>query len=236
MKKRFEQKFLVPQFLVGEILQFLKHSCVEDRRYKEDTVCSLYFDSNDLRSFFEVINGDICKDKLRLRWYESSSGKKKGKKFEAYLEVKKKEGFRSEKIRKKITLNSEMLSNPMREENFLTDDLKMAFAEIDGPGSDQQHPILLIKYKRSRFVEPLSGMRLCLDTEIRVSDVNSRILKQSRPVMTNKSVLEIKGDHYIWPKFLSNFQSFPLRAGSFSKYAFCVDACNFFPELSKKWD
>jgi len=235
MKKRFEQKLLVPPFFVEDILKFLRHSCVEDRRYKEDTVCSIYFDSNDLRSFAEVINGDICKDKLRLRWYESSSERKNRKYFEAYLEVKKKEGFQSEKIRKKLTLKSDILQNPMLEENYLTDDLKRAFAEIDGPSSDQHHPILLIKYKRHRFVEPLSGMRLCLDSEIRVSDVNSRILKKSRPVTTNKAVLEIKGSHYTWPKSLRNLQSFPLRAGAFSKYAFCVDACKFFPEFSKKW-
>ena len=235
MKTRFEKKYLVPPNYVESIRSILSHSCVKDRKYKQDTVCSLYFDATDMRAYDEVLNGDICKEKLRFRWYESSTQKRSKGTIPVYLELKRKEGARGGKNRKKMTLPRKMLQPPLHVENFLTEELQGAFAEIGGAGSERHHPVLVLKYRRDRFFDPFTGLRICLDSDIRVTDVNARVLPRGRPVRTNKAVLEIKGELFSWPKSLNILEPLPLRTSAFSKYAYCLDACRFDPELAGKW-
>lgn len=231
-ERRFEQKFLVPLPYVYQVKEILSHTCVCDRRYEEDTVCSLYFDSRNLHAFNEVLNGDIRKSKLRLRWYELSSAKINDP-VDAYLEIKNKEGFRGLKHRKKISLPQRVLNSPMREENFLTPDFLETLSEIGGNGKNHYLPIILIKYRRARFWDILSGLQICFDYGLKVTHINSDLVNGVAPVDVNKSVLEIKGSTYHWPKALKMLAPFSLRSTSFSKYAYCLESSRLRPEFYK---
>jgi len=231
-KRRFEQKFLVPLPYVRQVKEILSHTCVCDRRYEEDTVCSLYFDSRNLHAFNEVLNGDIRKSKLRLRWYELSSAKINDP-VDAYLEIKSKEGFRGHKRREKIRLTQELFRKPMKTENYLTPDFFKALIEIGWKEKSQFFPIMLIKYKRARFWDILSGLRFCFDYGLKVTHINNALINAVAPVDVNKSVLEIKGTTYHWPKTLKILAPFSLRGTSFSKYAYCLESCRLRPEFYK---
>lgn len=74
---RFEYKYrLTYQHYLqvrGAILPFMrKDSFTGNPEQKRYTVRSLYFDSHDLRSYVEKINGDSDRVKLRIRAYQSS--------------------------------------------------------------------------------------------------------------------------------------------------------------------
>ncbi|NUO09119.1 MAG: VTC domain-containing protein [Candidatus Brocadia sp.] len=234
MESRYEQKFLVPLEHVGLLKNMLRHCCVQDRWYPENTIYSMYFDTVELRSFHAVLDGDMRKEKIRLRWYESDLLQNNGA-LNVFLEVKRKEGFCGEKQRVKISLPREHLESLLKDTNGLS---VFCHERIKGIGLREEeplYPIVLIKHRRHRFREPFAGLRLSIDSEIHVVQVNTGILPLSRSCKTNKAVLEIKGALYCWPNSLKLLESLPLKRASFSKYAYCVDACRFIPEFSEKW-
>lgn len=234
MESRYEQKFLVPLEHVGLLKNMLRHCCVQDRRYPENMIYSMYFDTVDLRSFHAVLDGDMRKEKIRLRWYESDLLQNNGA-LDVFLEVKRKEGFRGEKKRVKISLPRKHLESLLKDTNGLSAFLHERMKRMGLSEEVPLYPIVLIKHKRHRFVEPFARLRLSIDADIQIVQVNTGILPTGTLCKTNKAVLEIKGDLYCWPKSLRILENLPLRSASFSKYAYCVDACRFIPEFSEKW-
>lgn len=234
-QKRFEQKFLFNPLYAGPIKEILRHHCIIDNRHAEDTIVSVYFDTERLDSFNDVIDGAIFKEKLRLRWYESSKDKDAKKPIVGFLEVKGKSGFVGKKRRTKVPITKELMKHPMMLETYMSDEYQGAMAEIGWRQTKIFSPVIQIKYHRLRFIEPISGLQVALDTAIEVTAVNERLVPGSMPTKTTKAVLEIKGAEYLWPAALKSLEAFPLRSMSFSKFAFCLDAARPHPELVGKW-
>ena len=83
-------------------------------------------------------------------------------------------------------------------------------------------PTLLIRYHRHRFLDPHSGSRIVVDTDICCSRVNDAYLPAFAPLYLNVGVLEVKG------RSRGAFDTLvPIRMHlvktAFSKYAFCLE-------------
>jgi len=67
--QRIELKFYITPKHVGIALGLLRQVCRPDGEYPTGLVNSLYFDTFDLDEHQKSLSGDLCKDKVRIRWY-----------------------------------------------------------------------------------------------------------------------------------------------------------------------
>lgn len=213
-----ELKFVFSNARAGQVVRWLEHACPDDPRFAAGIVSSVYFDSRRWDSLGEKINSDFIKTKIRLRWYADS---KTGQPFDkVFLEVKRREGATRRKSRFPAPFSGAWL-----EQTALT---HPRLLEVDGllrihglhPGAWVE-PAFRITYRRRRFVEPRSGVRVSVDWDIRVPSVNGGRLWHPRPYALPEAVLEVKGAVDELPDALRPLLDFGLRRRSFSKYVAC---------------
>jgi hypothetical protein len=60
-------------------------------------------------------------------------------------------------------------------------------------GQDAWQPMMLLRYRRDRFIEPLTQSRVSLDAEIAAVRVNPRFVSVTDPSPLASAVLEVKG-------------------------------------------
>ena len=85
-------------------------------------------------------------------------------------------------------------------------------------------PVLVVRYLRSRYRDPLSDARLCLDRRIQVSRVSAARLAWRGPITLPATVLEIKSSALEPPARLTFLRALGAEATSYSKYHACFEA------------
>jgi hypothetical protein len=83
---------------------------------------------------------------------------------------------------------------------------------------DRWQPVLLVRYRRDRFIEPVSGTRVSLDAEIAAPAVNPRFLSTSDSTPLGLGILEVKGNADELPRVLWPLLQLGARKRSFSKF------------------
>jgi hypothetical protein len=217
-----ETKFAFPTRLLPRVLGTLRARCQPDGRYAFGIVRSIYFDTHRWQAVDEKLNSDFLKTKIRLRHYGVlPRGEPVGT---CFLEAKFKIGSCRRKLRihtdlsassaMQLTLNGPELA---RIPELLSNEATGFKGSIPGP----LLPVFEIEYKRWRFVEPRSGARLSIDTEIRVSRVNPGRLPAPRTLALPTAVLEVKGDFQALPTSLGDLNALGCKRTAFSKYGVC---------------
>jgi VTC domain len=220
--RRFERKFTIVPMKTGFALALLRQVCRADRVYPHDRVNSLYFDTADLDQYERSAAGELRKNKVRIRWYDSclnSPGE-----VPVYLELKSREGFASSKQRRKFNvppdiLKTENLGRGILDNNTIT-------ATLGGFGYFPEkplHPVIVISYRRYRFNEILSGVRVSFDYDIRASVVAPDLGRRDRELMLPNSVIEVKGPTLELPFTLRRMKILDVDWSRFSKYGGCLD-------------
>ena len=157
--------------------------------HPSDYVNSVYYDTPNLALLDQKLNSEYQKNKLRLRWYGLPDASEK--KVSAYLEIKQKMGVQRSKTRKRIDVPGDLLV-PCRE---AFGEL-MAFAhevcDLGWTPIGALFPMIVIRYHRQRFTEPVSNARISLDSAIRFTRVNGLFFPETPPRMLRHGVLEIK--------------------------------------------
>jgi hypothetical protein len=87
------------------------------------------------------------------------------------------------------------------------------------------HPMLALRYRRRRFLEPMSHTRISVDTEIQCVGVNERYLFSRNQGPLSVAVVEVKGFADALPPRLSPLLAFGARKQSMSKYAAVLMQC-----------
>ena len=82
-------------------------------------------------------------------------------------------------------------------------------------------PVLQIQYRRRRFLEPLAGNRVSIDTDISVTKINKYVLHTGVPATVQSAVIEVKGKVARLPDALVPMTRLGMRKASFSKYLAC---------------
>ena len=83
--------------------------------------------------------------------------------------------------------------------------------------------VILIRYRRDRFIDPTTRVRICLDAEISAPAVNRQILSVVSPLPLKTAVVEVKGREAHLPPLLRHLANLGAQRVSFSKYLACYD-------------
>lgn len=238
-----ERKYLCAEGQTHAILAWLEHACLPDPRFPRAVVSSIYFDTPDLAFYREKQDGLFLRSKVRLRWYEDDGAEDvlgaeglpgedgptgagrsavRGATGDCFLEVKQKEGRVSRKLR--IALPRPPV---LREGEPLGDDgiaaLGARAGELGCSPPGPLVPVLLVRYRRRRYVDPRSLARLSLDAGIVCTHANPAFVLGSPPAHLAVTVLEVKGGDGAFRRSLEPLAG-RLVPESFSKYASCLES------------
>ena len=215
-----EIKYVLPEARSRLVEAFLDQTCRPDPEYPRGVVASLYFDTPELHLLHQKINSDYLKTKVRLRWYEDPSGEAAGPLF---AEAKSRVGTRRRKLRLKTEHSGAWLKRqPLTRPELAS--LPRILRELGAVLPQPLLPLMVVRYSRRRYVEPLSGSRVALDTMLSVGRCNPMLAIGRMPVAAGLAVLEVKGERSRLPLALSAAGALGCHRDSFSKYAVCFQA------------
>jgi hypothetical protein len=209
-----ELKFELPDGRPDAVRRWLDAICRRDPRFPSAIVWTIYYDTPDLASLGEKINSDYLKRKIRVRWYSEVGGEPKGPVF---VEAKLRVGNRRVKARAQAPWPAEEVAAWDLDDPRLRDLPRLLGAEgvlVDG----LWQPLMLIRYRRERFIEPAGQARISLDADIAVARVNPRLMAPADDRALPGGVLEVKGAGDELPLALRPLLALGARKRSFSKY------------------
>lgn len=225
-RRELERKWVMPARLTGRVTRILNARLRPDPEHAEGYVSSIYYDTPDWRFVEEKLSSDFLKTKVRLRWYEDEQRRPLSP--QAFLELKVKLGGAREKLRVPSPIDAGTLLGMDLTDRRLRQLPRLAGAE----GVRLPVPLLpafLVRYRRRRYVDPISGLRLSLDDRIHVPAVNRGLVPPSRHTHLDLAILEVKGERGDLPRTLRPLFELGLRQRSLSKYAAChtllMDPC-----------
>ena len=210
-----ELKFVLPASRADIAARLLRTLCKPDGRYPDADVWTIYYDSPGFDSLEEKLNSDYLKMKIRVRWYAPPGGPAEGPVF---LEAKQRVGNRRDKVRVLLPMTADTLVS-RRLDDAVFESLPGRLADKGIMLGGDWQPMLLLRYRRRRFVDPLTGTRLSLDSDIAAVSVNHRHLFTRNLGPLPIAVVECKGLADVLPGHLRPLISLGLRKQSLSKYA-----------------
>jgi hypothetical protein len=222
--QRFERKFAVMPMNIGLALSLIRQVCRPDKEYPRDRVHSLYFDTPDLDQYESSSSGELRKEKVRIRWYDSDIEEQGTK--PVYLELKSRQGFASSKQRCKFMVPALLLKPDNLSRGIL--DKTTIVQTLAGFGhfpTKPLKPIIVISYLRYRFNEIQTGERVSFDQDIRASIVDPVLGRRESEIRLPNGVIEVKGPSLGLPLTLRNLKILDIDWSRFSKYGNCLDIC-----------
>ena len=209
-----ELKFTLPAGRVHLARQRLGSLCRPDPEFPSALVWTIYYDTPTLSSLGEKINSDYLKRKIRVRWYSDLDGRASGP---AFVEAKLRVGTRRSKERARLPYPAEELATwDLQDARLLGFPLMLRDKGI--LGQDSWQPVMLIRYRRDRFIEPLSNSRVSLDADISAAAVNRRFVSATDMSPLATAVFEVKGGSDELPVALRSMLPLGLHKRSFSKF------------------
>ena len=213
-------KFLVSDRQLEVIRYRLKLLMKQDAHQKRDiyTVRSLYFDDLNDSYMQENEDGIDNRRKFRIRIYEGDTSL-------IHLEKKMKYRGMTRKVMKEITKEDCLIYMSGHAPGLKpeSDELeKEIFVQILADGL---HPVSIVEYERTAFVEPRGNVRITFDRNISGNERTEAFLERklsTAPLLPQgKHVLEVKFDALI-PDFLyAAAQLEKMRQTTYSKYYLC---------------
>jgi hypothetical protein len=230
--QRFEQKLVIQPRYFAFVIRWLHHACIVDPVFPANPVFSLYFDSPALDSYHECLNGDVYKNKVRLRWYQAPVA---GQSLTAYLEIKSKAGFGTDKRRRAVRLEGAELMPSNLASLIRKLALERVLPEMGWLPPGKLGPVVIISYRRWRFREPASGLSVTYDTDISSRPVSPGFPCRIAGMRLHGTVLEFKGGTTILPGNLRALEQAGPRWNAFSKYARCLESHLGPPDSADWW-
>lgn len=213
-----EIKFTLDGRDVTAAHKWLQTICIPDPGFPTGLVYSIYYDTPALDCLREKIDSDYLKIKIRLRWYEGQNNSVNS----SFLEAKFRIGQRRHKVRIETPYSGDWLTRtPLHHSTLRQIPLRLREEGISVPSLIR--PVLLVRYRRNRFIETLTNLRVCLDSNISAPIVNREVLLAPNPIQLSTAVVEVKGNVVGLPQMLRNLIDLGGRKTSFSKYFACYD-------------
>ena len=209
-----ELKFTLPAGRVHLAHRRLEHACRRDPEFPAAVVWTIYYDTPALGSLGEKINSDYLKRKIRVRWYSDLDGRVSGP---AFVEAKLRVGTRRSKLRARLAYPADEIARwNLQDPRLLPFPLLLRGEGVLHQQSWQ--PMMLIRYRRDRFMEPFTRSRVSLDADISGAAANARFLSAPDLSPLATAVLEVKGGGDELPASLRPLLALGLRKRSFSKF------------------
>jgi len=216
---RYERKFLPAGRSVAEVVALVRqHPALFREAYPERPVNNLYFDTPNLRHYYDHVSGHARRVKVRLRWY----GEFHGRIDNPRLEFKRREGLLGGKTTHRLppfTVNG----------GFDRAALAALWAGADLSEATRLRlcgvvPVLANRYRRRYFVSADGQFRVTLDWALETYDARAsahapRVLRLDEPSL----ILELKYDAAHAGEADRVASAFPFRLTRCSKYVLGID-------------
>ncbi|WP_084185011.1 VTC domain-containing protein [Desulfonatronum thiodismutans] len=218
-----ERKFVALNHKLDYALAIFHQHCLLDPTYPLDTIHSIYYDTPRLSSYWEKIEGDHIKRKVRLRWYGNTASDQISRK--AYIEIKYRIGSARDKVRHSLDIDYDWFpAAPLHDPRYvqlLYDEARSANLPIP----PDLFPVIQISYHRWRFICPVTLMRVCVDIDIVASRTNRDFLPGFSYVLANIPIVvcEFKSQGLIELPWVKDLYDAGFRLRSFSKYGDCMN-------------
>jgi VTC domain len=209
-----ELKFTLSEGRVDLARGWLERMCRRDSKFPTAIVWTIYYDTPALLSLGEKINSDYLKRKIRVRWYSDLAGRATGP---AFVEAKLRVGNQRSKVRERLPYPAEELAGWDLQDARLRAFPKL-LNQLGILAHDSWQPLMLIRYRRDRFIEPLSNSRISLDSDIAAAALNRTFMSVIDPAPIGVAVLEVKGASDALPLALRPLLQLGLHKRSFSKF------------------
>ncbi|MGB4046648.1 MAG: VTC domain-containing protein [Kiritimatiellia bacterium] len=217
-----ELKFVGHPALAADAIGLLAATCLPDPLYPVGYIHSIYFDTL-LRDFWAAKKeGDHLKQKVRIRWY-GTDGPPQNAEIPAFIEVKNRIGSARDKSRIKISAPAPWIQDVPLEDPSVTAFLYQHAPKLMEPIPMSLVPVICISYARRRYVCPLTGSRIALDTQIRAERLNATQFPAIHHVQVEQIVCEFKNQGKTLPDWVEQLYSLGLRLRSFSKFGECMN-------------
>lgn len=172
---------------------------------------------------------------MRIRWYDRIEDYRET--VPVFVELKSREGFASSKQRRRLLVPAQYLEMARLGAGIIG---KTTLIEtIAGFGHfPEKHlqPIITISYRRRRFTEMSTGVRVSLDHNIRSTFVARHLGYGERDLPIRGGVIEVKGPSMELPATLRRIRLLDTDWSRFSKYSVCVDTHLLHPRtMSRLW-
>jgi hypothetical protein len=187
---------------------------VRDPEFPQAVVWTAYYDTPGLLSLGEKINSDYLKRKIRVRWYSDLEGLATGP---AFVEAKSRVGNRRQKSRARLEETADEIATwNLQDRRWLGFPLRLQ--ELGIHPRELWQPLMLLRYRRDRFIEPVSRSRVSLDSDIAAVAVNPVFVAGFDRSPLGIAVLEIKGASHELPPGLHAVLRLGARQTAFSKF------------------
>lgn len=216
---REERKYPLAEARVPLVAAWLNARFRRDPQYPEGAITSCYYDTPRLAAWYESLDGDYAKAKHRVRWYGDPPDPAAG----AWLEVKFREGRRSGKHRARLERPE---GDPLGPGLRLPGRAEMAaeLIRLGCPPPAELRPTMLIRYRRRRWIDRSSGLRISLDHAVEAAEPRAAGGADGRPAwrpLRDGAVLELKSAGPL-PISLRGLARLNLHRTAHSKYALAV--------------
>ncbi|MFC1652401.1 polyphosphate polymerase domain-containing protein [Planctomycetota bacterium] len=218
-KYRYERKFIVSGLSPDQMVTAIKlHPAMFREIYHRRCVNNIYFDTFEMKSYYENVDGESNRTKTRIRWY----GDLLASIEKPVLELKIKRGCLGTKksyVLKPFSMNSDLNASTIKQvfsSSDIPDALKMRLVLLQ--------PTLVNRYERLYYQAADGHCRLTLDSYMEFYSVNNyqnSFLHKCSDM--NNLVLELKYDRGKDGLVDNIAQQFPVRMTKNSKYLNGVD-------------
>lgn len=211
---RYERKFLITDYSYADVLQLIKfHPACFTEIFEERAVNNIYFDGLGMNNYYDNIEGEKDRVKVRIRWYGDLFGAIQ----KPILEYKIKKGLLGNK--RSYVLNSFLLNS-----DFNKQQIESALNIDSIPVSVKNEllslkPALLNTYKRRYFLSADKKFRITIDFQMTFYKIGFSGNTFLNKIMDHKSiVLELKYDSKDEVEGKEVGNAFPFKLTKNSKY------------------
>jgi len=218
--RRYETKFSITDLDLYEIQHVIQtHPAIFKEIHYQRNINNIYFDSPDLNSFVDNIEGETQRRKVRLRWYGDLFGLCK----EPKLEIKYKSGLLGWK--EKLSLETFKLSKGgvFGYKDLLSELPSKKDFDISKLHLDALQPVLLNRYKRRYYLSLDKKFRVTVDSEMEFYSINP--VREFFKTFSDerKTIVELKYDQKHVENAQNITQNFPFRVTKNSKYVVGIE-------------
>jgi len=215
---RYERKY----YLSGEDYGYvrtliLSHPASFRGVFYPRMINNIYFDTPGFDFFYDNVNGDYIRKKIRIRWYDETFAHQK----KLTLEYKLKKGLLGDKISYPLT---DIYTGDGFEFGQMRNEIKVNHLPIQvGNELLTNYPTLLNRYLREYFVSDDNKIRITLDKDLSFFRIHSgKNYFRINYHLSSDLIMEMKYDPVDEPIANSISQDFPFRITKSSKYVIGV--------------